>query len=167
MGQMAAIDCGLLCSSDIENFPPAVTPSVRSIRQYRRNVAVAITQRRQRRHPTASAVFLRNTQRNTHEQIRLQIKTFAEIATQRLRNAPGLPVITALTIGGPTMTAKLSDSERDQAAQIVALFSVFVHAWATNDFDEAARTRGRLKDLGFSIQVRSPLNTPANQSLRV
>ena len=65
------------------------------------------------------------------------------------------------------MTAKLSDSEREKAAEVVALFSVFVHAWATNDFDEAARTRGRLKDLGFSIQVRSPLNTPANQSLRV
>ncbi len=37
------------------------------------------------------------------------------------------------------MTAKLSDPERDHAAQMVAVFSVLIHAWQTNDFAEAAR----------------------------
>ena len=51
------------------------------------------------------------------------------------------------------MTAKLSDSERDQAAQIVALFSVLIHAWQTNDFHEAASARDKLEGLGFKIQI--------------
>ena len=51
------------------------------------------------------------------------------------------------------MTAKLSDSERDQATQIIALFSVLIHAWQTNDFHEAARTRDELTDLGVKVQI--------------
>lgn len=51
------------------------------------------------------------------------------------------------------MTAKLSDPERDQAAHIVALFSVLIHAWKTNDFREAARTRDELECLGVKVQI--------------
>ena len=51
------------------------------------------------------------------------------------------------------MTAKLSDPERDQAAKIVALFSVLIHAWQTNDFHEAARTRDELAQLGVKVQI--------------
>lgn len=52
------------------------------------------------------------------------------------------------------MIAKLSDSERDHAAQIVALFSVLIHAWLTSDHREAARTRDELARLG--VEVRMP-----------
>jgi len=52
------------------------------------------------------------------------------------------------------MAAKLSDPDRDQAAQIVALFSVLIHAWQTNDFAEAARTHAELERLG--VKVRMP-----------
>ena len=51
------------------------------------------------------------------------------------------------------MTARLSDTERDQAAQIVALFSVLIHAWQTNDFHEAARARDELKGEGFKVKI--------------
>ena len=51
------------------------------------------------------------------------------------------------------MSAKLSDRERDQAAQIIAIFSVLIHAWATNDFHEAARARDELAELGFKVQM--------------
>ena len=51
------------------------------------------------------------------------------------------------------MTAKLSDHERNQAAQIVALFSVLIHAWQTNDFHEAASARDELQSLGFRVQI--------------
>ena len=49
------------------------------------------------------------------------------------------------------MTATLNDSERDQAAHIVALFTVLIHAWQTNDFREAARTRDELQTLGINV----------------
>ena len=51
------------------------------------------------------------------------------------------------------MTAKLSDPERDQSAHIVALFSVLIHAWQTNDFHEAARARDELEQLGIKVQM--------------
>ena len=51
------------------------------------------------------------------------------------------------------MTVKLSNSERDQAAQIIALFSVLIYAWQTNDFHEAARVRDELEGLGFKVQI--------------
>lgn len=51
------------------------------------------------------------------------------------------------------MTAMLSDGERDQAARIVALFSVLIHAWQTNNFHEAARVRDELEGLGFRVQI--------------
>jgi protein-arginine kinase activator protein McsA len=51
------------------------------------------------------------------------------------------------------MNARLSDSERDQAARIIALFSVLIHAWQTNDFHEAARVRDELESLGVKVQM--------------
>jgi hypothetical protein len=51
------------------------------------------------------------------------------------------------------MTAKLSDPERDQAAHIVALFSVLIHSWLTNDFHEAAHTCDELERLGIKVQI--------------
>ena len=51
------------------------------------------------------------------------------------------------------MTAKLTDPERDQAARIVALFSVLIHAWQTNDFHEAARARDDLERLGVKVRI--------------
>ena len=51
------------------------------------------------------------------------------------------------------MIARLSDSERDQAAHIVALFSVLIHSWQTNDFHEAARTRDELERLGVKVKM--------------
>ena len=51
------------------------------------------------------------------------------------------------------MAAKLSESERDQAARIVALFSVFIHAWQTNDFHQAADARDELASLGVKVTI--------------
>jgi len=52
------------------------------------------------------------------------------------------------------MTAKLSDPERDQAAQTVALFSVLIHAWYTNDAAQAARTYDELDRRGVGVELR-------------
>lgn len=51
------------------------------------------------------------------------------------------------------MTATLSDPERDQAAHIVARFTVLIHAWHTNDFREAARAHKALERLGVRVQM--------------
>ncbi len=51
------------------------------------------------------------------------------------------------------MTAKLTDSERDQAARIVATFCVLVHAWQTSNFHEAARARDDLEKLGVKVHM--------------
>ncbi len=51
------------------------------------------------------------------------------------------------------MTAKLSDFEREQAAQIVALFSVLIYAWLTNNFRKASNARDELEALGFKVQI--------------
>jgi hypothetical protein len=51
------------------------------------------------------------------------------------------------------MTRQLSDPERDQTAHIIALFSVLIHAWRTNEFSEAARAREELKQLGIKVQI--------------
>jgi len=51
------------------------------------------------------------------------------------------------------MTATLSDPERDHAAHIVALFTMLIHAWQTNDFHEAARASDELKCLGVKVQI--------------
>jgi protein-arginine kinase activator protein McsA len=51
------------------------------------------------------------------------------------------------------MTVTLSDSKRDQAAHIVALFTMLIHAWQTNDFHEAARARDELNRLGIKVQM--------------
>ena len=51
------------------------------------------------------------------------------------------------------MTAKLPNADRDQAAQIVALFSVLIHAWQTNDFHKAAHACDKLEQLRIKVQV--------------
>ena len=63
------------------------------------------------------------------------------------------------------MTAKLSDPERDQAAKIVAQFSVLVHAWQTNDFQEAAQAHAELERLGVRVQIprRRPAGEPCSR----
>ena len=45
------------------------------------------------------------------------------------------------------MSAKLTDPERDHAAQVVAKFSVLIRAWHTNNFHEAARVEDELERL--------------------
>ncbi len=47
----------------------------------------------------------------------------------------------------------LSDPDREQAARIVALLSVLIHAWATNDFREAAQTRDELQAMGVTVRL--------------
>ena len=54
---------------------------------------------------------------------------------------------------GSTMTTSLSDPERDQAARTVALFTVLIHAWQTNDFHQAASARDELERLGIKVQM--------------
>ena len=61
------------------------------------------------------------------------------------------------------MAAKLPDPERDQAAHIVALFSVLIHAWITNDFHEAARTRDELERLGVKVRMPRRPSRPAQE----
>ena len=51
------------------------------------------------------------------------------------------------------MNVKLSDSERDQAAHIVALFAMLIHAWKTNAFAEASRAQAELKRLGVTVRL--------------
>ena len=48
---------------------------------------------------------------------------------------------------------KLSGFEREQASEIIALFSVLIHAWQINDFHEAARVRDELERWGFKVQT--------------
>lgn len=55
----------------------------------------------------------------------------------------------------------LSPPDREQAAQIVALLSALIHAWATNDFDEAAQARDELRTLGVKVQL--PRRLPGKQ----
>lgn len=52
------------------------------------------------------------------------------------------------------MTAKSSDPDRERAVQIVALFSVLIHAWQANDFAEAARARAELVSLGVNVRIQ-------------
>jgi len=51
------------------------------------------------------------------------------------------------------MPATLSEADRNEAAQIVALFSVLIHAWRTNDFREAARVSEELEELGVTVRI--------------
>ena len=53
------------------------------------------------------------------------------------------------------MTAKriLSDPDRERAARVVALFSVLIHAWQTNDFREAAQARDDLQAMGVVVRL--------------
>jgi hypothetical protein len=51
------------------------------------------------------------------------------------------------------MAAILHDDDRNDAAQIVALFSVLVHAWLTSNFDEAGKASAELLRLGVSVKL--------------
>ena len=55
------------------------------------------------------------------------------------------------------MAAKLSNSEREQAARVVALFSALIHAWRTNHFSEAASATDELAGLGIEVRIRRRL----------
>jgi hypothetical protein len=51
------------------------------------------------------------------------------------------------------MTARTADPSRDDAARIVATFSLLIHAWHTNDFSEAASAREDLERLGVKVRI--------------
>jgi len=51
------------------------------------------------------------------------------------------------------MTVELSESQRNQAARIVALFSVLIHSWQTNDFREAALACDQLEASGIKVKI--------------
>ena len=51
------------------------------------------------------------------------------------------------------MPAILSEPDKDKAANLVALFTMMVHAWLTHDFTEAARTRDELERLGVKVKM--------------
>ena len=51
------------------------------------------------------------------------------------------------------MTAELSESQRNQSARIVALFSVLIHSWQTNDFREAALACDQLEASGIKVKI--------------
>lgn len=52
------------------------------------------------------------------------------------------------------MPNRLSTSERERGALLVALFSVLVHAWTVNDFERAAQARRELLNAGVTVQFR-------------
>lgn len=62
------------------------------------------------------------------------------------------------------MKPKLSENEREQSARLVALFSVLIHAWRTNNFAEATNARSELADAGVRVQLprRKAAEVPAN-----
>lgn len=51
------------------------------------------------------------------------------------------------------MKTKLSEPERERAAQLVALFSVLIHAWRTNNFAEAGNAQSELAKAGIRVQL--------------
>jgi hypothetical protein len=71
-------------------------------------------------------------------------------ATQRVRNGTG---ISFSVTKGPKVVAKLPDPEIESAAQVVALFSVLIHAWQYNDFSEAARVQHELNQRGIKVRI--------------
>ena len=60
------------------------------------------------------------------------------------------------------MVERLSDRERERAARIVALFSVLVHAWITNDFREASSAKSELNEAGVLIRFRRAAESEAS-----
>jgi excisionase family DNA binding protein len=46
------------------------------------------------------------------------------------------------------------DSNSDVSAQIVALFTILIHAWQSSDFREAASARDKLEQNGVKVQIR-------------
>lgn len=46
---------------------------------------------------------------------------------------------------------RLTDPEREQAAHMVATFSVLIHAWQTNNFAEAAQAKQQLQEQGVRV----------------
>jgi hypothetical protein len=55
--------------------------------------------------------------------------------------------------GGADLTANLTETDRESAAEIVALFSVLVHSWQTNRFHKAAKSRAELERLGVRVEL--------------
>ena len=53
------------------------------------------------------------------------------------------------------MTKRLTDSQRENSAQIVALFSVLIHAWQTGDLAEATNVQSDLRELGVKVEIPS------------
>lgn len=46
-----------------------------------------------------------------------------------------------------------TDSDRERGVQILALFSLLIHAWQRNDFAEAASARDDLAVLGVKVSI--------------
>jgi hypothetical protein len=53
------------------------------------------------------------------------------------------------------MAVKFSIPDRDEAAQMIALFSVLIHSWRTTNFAEAARAKNELEQYGVTIRFPS------------
>jgi hypothetical protein len=51
------------------------------------------------------------------------------------------------------MTVRPVDPGRNDAARLVATFSLLIHAWQMNDFSEAARAREELEYLGVKVRI--------------
>ena len=51
------------------------------------------------------------------------------------------------------MSVTLSEPVRNHAAEIVATFSVLVHAWHTHDLSKAASSRADLERLGVLVEI--------------
>ena len=51
------------------------------------------------------------------------------------------------------MAEATTDPDREQAAHIVALFSVLIHAWQRNEFSDAAQARDELAALGVKVTI--------------
>lgn len=45
------------------------------------------------------------------------------------------------------------DPDREQAARIVALFSMLIHSWQHNLFPEAAQAQSELANLGVKVTI--------------
>ncbi len=55
---------------------------------------------------------------------------------------------------GLIVARRLSESERERAARIVALFSVLIHAWITHAFSDAEFATRELRNAGILIGFR-------------
>ena len=60
------------------------------------------------------------------------------------------------------MARKLTVTDRDRAASIVARFVALIHAWMTHDFEEAASRQKELAESGVAVQMHSTDSEVAN-----